>query len=387
MSECSDAHVNVLAAASVALSVVIPTHQRRDSLRRALESLARQTLAPERYEVVVAVDGSTDGTLEMLSQLSTPFRLVVLAQAACSGRARACNRGIRGSRGEVVLILDDDMQPSPGLLEAHLRLHVGAAPRGVIGAVPVVVDEPASSAARFVAAKFNTHLRNLARPGARLWGRAFYSGNFSVPRVTMLSVGLYCEDFTTYGNEDVELSLRLHDAGVALVFAADAVAWQHYEKSLAAFFRDQISKGRTAVLLDRMRPDAETKERLSSHRRLSRAQRGLLKVLLSATALVPFVPERVARLLDWLDRRGVALEGLLPFASEYFFRVGAAREYRAAASRPSNGGGWWRRLHFSRVRFDGDTVAQHEAYVVEWPGSSVATTGSRGRRSGDGGRS
>ena len=42
-------------------SVVIPTHQRKDSLLRALASLATQTIPHEQYEVIVVVDGSDDG--------------------------------------------------------------------------------------------------------------------------------------------------------------------------------------------------------------------------------------------------------------------------------------------------------------------------------------
>jgi GT2 family glycosyltransferase len=195
----------------------------------------------------------------------------------------------------------------------------------VLGAVPVHVGARASSAERYVAAKFDDHLRNLARPGARLWGRAFYSGNFSVRRDTILSVGLYSERFTIYGNEDVELSLRLHDAGVALVFAPTAIAQQHYEKSLEAFLRDQMAKGRTTVLLATTRPEAATNARLNSYGRLSRAQRVLLKALLATTALMSFAPDAIARVLGWLDRKRVALDRLLPFASEYFFRVGVER--------------------------------------------------------------
>jgi len=62
------------------LSVVIPTYNRREYLRACLESLARQTASPEEFEVVVTVDGSTDGTIEMLASLPTPYALRVLTQ-------------------------------------------------------------------------------------------------------------------------------------------------------------------------------------------------------------------------------------------------------------------------------------------------------------------
>ncbi len=71
------------------LSVVIPTHQRREALRRTLQGLARQSLDRGCYEIVVSVDGSHDGTCEMLAQMG--IRCVEQAEAGGPGAAR--NRG------------------------------------------------------------------------------------------------------------------------------------------------------------------------------------------------------------------------------------------------------------------------------------------------------
>ena len=58
-----------------ATSVVIPTYQRRESVQRAIEALVGQTLAPDTYEVVVSIDGSDDGTREMVETLRVGFPL------------------------------------------------------------------------------------------------------------------------------------------------------------------------------------------------------------------------------------------------------------------------------------------------------------------------
>src|SRR4051812_34406551 len=89
------------------ISVVIPTHNRRERLRSCLDSLAGQTLEPSRFEVVVAVDGSTDGTAEMLHELETPFALRVVVQPQ-SGQAAARNTGVAAASAQFVLLLDDD---------------------------------------------------------------------------------------------------------------------------------------------------------------------------------------------------------------------------------------------------------------------------------------
>jgi glycosyltransferase involved in cell wall biosynthesis len=51
------------------ISVVIATYNRREVLLRSLPTLFAQDLAPELYEVVVVVDGSTDRTAEALREL------------------------------------------------------------------------------------------------------------------------------------------------------------------------------------------------------------------------------------------------------------------------------------------------------------------------------
>src|SRR4051794_40854706 len=47
------------------LSIIIPTYNRAELLRASLDSLACQSLSPERYEVIVVDDGSTDATREV----------------------------------------------------------------------------------------------------------------------------------------------------------------------------------------------------------------------------------------------------------------------------------------------------------------------------------
>ena len=56
-------------------SVVMPTYQRRASLRQTLETLARVEYPRDRMELVLVSDGSTDGSVEMARSLDLPFPL------------------------------------------------------------------------------------------------------------------------------------------------------------------------------------------------------------------------------------------------------------------------------------------------------------------------
>ena len=104
-----------------ACTVVVPTRNRRASLARLLAALARQT-AVGSFDVVVVPDGSTDDSDRLLATWSGPFDLTVVPLAP-SGREAARNAGAARARARVVLFFDDDVEPEPGVVAAHLRRH------------------------------------------------------------------------------------------------------------------------------------------------------------------------------------------------------------------------------------------------------------------------
>jgi GT2 family glycosyltransferase len=319
------------------LSVVIPTYQRRESLLRALASLARQTLAPEEYEVIAAVDGSTDGTGDAARRLAVPYPLSVL-EGPNRGRAGACNAGIQAAAGDVVVLLDDDMEASPEFLAAHARAHAraheGAAERAVVGAAPIVAGPGAPAFVRYMARGFAARLERLGKPGYRLHFRDTYTGNFSVRRGVLLQVGGFDNAFRTYGHEDYELALRLQGAGVELVYDSDALAYQHYEKTFEGFARDGIARGRTAVLFAGKHPGDLDRLKLSEYERETRTWRAVRSILLRSSRFTDRVPQWIIALITRLERAEPArLERYYTMAIDYFYWYGVF-----AARREQDGG-------------------------------------------------
>lgn len=307
----------------MSLSVIIPTYQRRASVERALRALAAQTLPAAMVEVIVSMDGSQDGTREMLAQFSAPYALRVLWQPN-AGRAAACNAGIRAATGELIVLLDDDMEAAPELLEAHRQAHATRSRLGVMGAVPMRYAASAPPVVAYVGAKFNQHLVRLAQPNHRLQLRDFYSGNFSIRREVLLSVGLFDEAFKIYGNEDLELSLRLQQAGVQLRYCAEALAYQHYEKGFAGLARDHIAKGRTAVLMTQKHPETFADLKLSTYRQASLPWRGLRASLLRLGRVWPGTTAFVIASIGWLERwRPAHLHLFYTLALDYCYWLGA----------------------------------------------------------------
>src|SRR5688572_30305419 len=103
-------------------SIIIPTYNRLEKLRSCLMALSIQTYPATGFEVIVVVDGSTDGTLEMVSQLKTPYVLRAIRQSN-SGQPTALNRGAAKAAGRILIFIDDDIMVAPQFVAEHLRLH------------------------------------------------------------------------------------------------------------------------------------------------------------------------------------------------------------------------------------------------------------------------
>jgi GT2 family glycosyltransferase len=329
--------LRLVSGSPVDVSIVVPTFQRRDSVLRLLASLSGQTLPADHFEVIVSVDGSTDGTADAVRAHETGFRKLVLEQEN-RGRAAACNRAIHASAGEVVIILDDDMEPRPRMVEAHLEHHRREGRVGVLGAVPISRDRAAGTVARFVADKFNAHLSKLGSATA-IGVRDFYTGNFSARRQLLLSVGGFDESFRIYGNEDVELAVRLLESGVRLVYSPDAAAAQSYDKSFRELAADTVAKGRTAVICAEKHPAVVQQLRIGTFERGSRRWRAVRSLALRLDSRTGILRRAIVGLGEWLGRAPDAVAW--PYyrrALELLFWAGVGEERRRAAAGPGAAG-------------------------------------------------
>jgi glycosyltransferase involved in cell wall biosynthesis len=105
------------------VTVVIPTHERRDRIGPTLAgALAQEDV---ELEVIVVDDCSADGTAERLRELDDP-RLSVLRNETNMRQAATRNRGIDAARGEWVALLDDDDLWAPRKLREQLDAARGA---------------------------------------------------------------------------------------------------------------------------------------------------------------------------------------------------------------------------------------------------------------------
>ena len=114
------------------ISVVIIVRNAQDTIGNALESLMKQTLPKDNFEVTVVDNNSTDNTREIVKRY--PVKLVIEEEVGNYGKLR--NRGIKESKGAIIAFTDADGLPERNWLEKMLTMH-RSSPRlaGIGGAV------------------------------------------------------------------------------------------------------------------------------------------------------------------------------------------------------------------------------------------------------------
>jgi glycosyltransferase involved in cell wall biosynthesis len=239
---------------SEAVSVVIPTFNRRHSLGRAIESVLRD---PASAEVIVVVDGSSDGSIEFLEQLSRSQPRVKPLSIEHRGLHAAVQAGVERATSEIVLILDDDLEASPGLVSAHARHHEAVPNLVVLGYSPVL--SPASAGTRAVTASlyaeaYERSCRSFEdRPEDILLH--LYGGHMSIRRSACLSTGVYSKDFRERYHPDREFGIRCLKAGLVGRFDRSLLAGHHYSRSVSEFRSDARSQGAATAVLHGLHAD------------------------------------------------------------------------------------------------------------------------------------
>lgn len=238
----------------IEVSIVIPSYNRREPLLALVHALRADTLPAPRTEIVVVLDGAQDGSAEALAALPPVAAMPLRVHAQENrGRAAARNVGLRLARGEVVLFLDDDVMPTPGLVAAHWRAQ--AAEDAVLGRI--VHSGLAGTPALISEQEQDFHERRhriLDAPGASIHATDVFAGNLSVKRHLLLAIGGFDETFTGYGCEDWDLGQRLLALGARFVYVPEAVVDHRSQVSLAEWRQRAWQEGHSQLAFIRKHP-------------------------------------------------------------------------------------------------------------------------------------
>ncbi|MBI4320982.1 MAG: glycosyltransferase family 2 protein [Chloroflexi bacterium] len=349
------------------LSVVIPTHNRRDVLIRILEALFSQDYPQERLQVVVVLDDCTDDTELALNALNPPVSLEYLCLPKV-GQAAARNKGIRQSVGDLIVFLDDDVEPAPGFLRAHASAHSPADNLVVQGYYPFSRQLKRHLHMLSASRWWERHFERLGQPGRKLGPCDLCTGNLSVRREHLMAVGGFDEAFGGYGNEDYELGWRLSIHGLEFRFCREALGWHHYATPLSKSLMRTREEARADVTYGRKYPHLKRSFRLFTLTQERSISRTLIRALaFQFPKLGDRIASRLLKLMYPLERlglRGTWTRINWTLRRYYYWRgiTDSLGSYRALKEYLGND--WVKHPAKTRTRVTGIDL-QNEAAVIE----------------------
>lgn len=216
------------------ITYLINTWNRKEALKRHLDLLMQQT-HQGWFQVLVCVDGSTDGTQEMLAGMSNTSKYTLqwfdTGNVGQNTAGASRNMGIKAAKGDMIIMADDDCLPHPQLIEKYVanyhyrRIQLGYKSNReeyLSLKLPVAVESGAMQQwyDDWQNNKFgHFQTTNCAMP---IWAARTPAKDGSVG---------FDERFVNYGHEDTEFGRRVHASGYSFVFNQDAVSW-HMNASL-----------------------------------------------------------------------------------------------------------------------------------------------------------
>ncbi len=240
------------------LSVLICTFDRAFWLQEALDSLVKQDLPADQFEVVVVDDGSTDNTRETVAGFESRLCIRYVYQEN-QGLAGARNHAAQVAAAPIVLFMDDDDIADQQLLNEHLRSHADFPQENV--AVLGFTDlgrEAASSPLMYFVTEVGCYLYSYPKikHGQVLDYTYFWGGRTSCKRSLLLSSGLFDPVFR-FGCEDIELGYRLSKRGLKVVYNKNARCTTIHAASLEQFCRRSEQQGYSNWIFSQKHPVAE----------------------------------------------------------------------------------------------------------------------------------
>jgi GT2 family glycosyltransferase len=220
---------------------------------QSLEALFAQDFQSSRFEIIVVVDGSSDGTAAALRTFMPACRFRVIEQEN-RGPAGARNAGYRAAESDLVLFVDDDMRCDPELLTLHVRAHRRFAQAVIFGSLFLTSDSSSNLASECFRRELGAfHLRHVVDPSREWKMTDCIFSNASMPRDLLLKMDGFDEQFRM--REDLELGIRLRKAGIRMEYVKDAIAYQYYNKTASDLLADAEAFGAADALFAKKHPD------------------------------------------------------------------------------------------------------------------------------------
>ena len=235
-------------------SVIIPTYNGAHKILNVLRALEQQTQLPD--EVIVVIDGSTDGTAELLRSNSFNLPQLRIIEQPNGGRAQVRNRGAKEAGNDLLIFFDDDMRPKPQCVAEHIAHHLRHPGSILTGGAMEEVTEQSKDLLRFrssLSEKWNEPMlpyRDKAMPRDMTF---LMAANCSMLRSVWDGIGGLDENLNDA--EDFDMATRASRIGIPMYFNLDAFAWHDDPVTCASYIRRLRQYAAAQQKLQKLKPE------------------------------------------------------------------------------------------------------------------------------------
>jgi glycosyltransferase involved in cell wall biosynthesis len=237
------------------LSIIIPTHNRKNVLLQTLKEFCEQTY--KDFEIIIVDDGSNDGTRQVVTELKLPLEIKYFFQKN-KGPAAARNLGTKQAMGEIIFFTGDDIIPSKELIEEHINSHKNRKENVVVLGYTTWSPKIRKTPFRKYISEKHFAYSDIIDNENVFWG-SFYTSNISIKKSFLERTQLFDEDFKHAAYEDSEIGYRLFKLGMQTVFNQAAIAYHNHNLSFRNYEKTMFYKGKSAVLLSEKVPALKEK--------------------------------------------------------------------------------------------------------------------------------
>ncbi len=208
------------------VSVVVPTYNRLNNLKRTIDSLIRQDYPS--YEIIVVDDGSSDGTGDYIKKISSENNNLKCILQENRGPAAARNSGVAASNSELICFTDDDCVANrdwiSNLVKGFINEKIGGVGGRIISSGDTLLEKYAEDAGILNQEKY-------------IASRFLITANAAYRKDALTKINGF--DKYRIDCEDIDLSIRVQLEGYTLVYAPDAIIIHDHRLGYGGLFRQQ----------------------------------------------------------------------------------------------------------------------------------------------------
>ncbi len=210
------------------LTVIIPAKNEEKYIKSCLESVINSNYPKEKLEVIVAIDSSTDKTLEICKKFEPRIKVIELKPKKC--KAEALNEVLPLAKGEIIGIFDADCIIDKNCLVEAVKHFSDKKIAGVSGTVKTYNVEHFLPRIISLETCFTSFIEYFLN---KFGANAHFSGkNMFIRKSVLEKIGGF-DEFSFL--EDIELSLRLKRLKYKVVFEPKAITWQNEPENFKDF--------------------------------------------------------------------------------------------------------------------------------------------------------